>query len=219
MDLKCSGIYLIRNTINDKVYVGQSKNVLTRISQHKNLCHSVHLRNAIKKYGWDKFEVSILEYVDNLSQLTEREQYWLNTLDACNPEVGYNICPVAKSSAGTKHSDETIAKMRITRQNVSMESRAKMSAAHMGHSVSIETRIKMSATKKNISDEARANISAAKMGHIPSIETRTKISISLKGRTLSNETKIKISASLKGVPKRKIPISDEQKPQLDTTLI
>lgn len=56
------------------------------------------------------------------------------------------------------------------------ESRAKTSAALMGHTVSLETRAKQSAQRigRILSPETRTKISVAKMGHTTSPETRAK---------------------------------------------
>lgn len=93
-----TGIYLIRNTINGKVYVGSSSNIAERWTEHaRDLKNNTHrnkpLQNAYNKYGKDKFIYEILELLDenNKDKQFEREQYWINTLNACNKKVGYNI--------------------------------------------------------------------------------------------------------------------------------
>lgn len=133
MDLNVSGIYQIRNKINGKIYIGQSKNVQKRICIHKNKYSGCrYLSNAIKYYGWENFEVSILEQIDDLSKLTKREQYWLDKLRAYNQDTGYNICHFARSSRGIKPSDEARAKMSISKtgKKKSNEHVAKAAASH-----------------------------------------------------------------------------------------
>lgn len=85
------GIYCIRR--NDKFYVGQSTDILSRFSQHKNSLklgnhHSRKLQNAYHKHGPDEFSFEIIEECLE-SELTEKEQYWCDTLDAAN--LGYSI--------------------------------------------------------------------------------------------------------------------------------
>ena len=53
---KKTGIYQIRNIINNKIYIGQSLNIKTRFLQHKqalrkNRHPNQHLQNAWNKYG------------------------------------------------------------------------------------------------------------------------------------------------------------------------
>jgi len=59
-------IYLITNTINNKKYVGQTKqNLYCRNSQHKRMTGGCILLNrAVKKYGWDVFIVEVIEYCE-----------------------------------------------------------------------------------------------------------------------------------------------------------
>ena len=94
---KKSGIYQIRNLVNGKVYVGSSVNLHVRELSHFNsLKRNAHdnekLQRAYNKYGLDKLVFEVLEYVEK-DMLLEREQYYIDTLNAVNE--GYNICPVA----------------------------------------------------------------------------------------------------------------------------
>lgn len=78
-----SGIYLIRNTVNGKCYIGSAKNLYDRLHQHKcllkqNRSHNKHLQYSWNKYG-DVFKVEILEYCDDEIKF-EREQYYINNL-------------------------------------------------------------------------------------------------------------------------------------------
>lgn len=71
------------------------------------------------------------------------------------------------ASLGSKHRQETIAKMRIAQSGRSAETRAKMSAALRGHTFNLgskrsaETRGKLAAASSNRSPEIRARVSAA----------------------------------------------------------
>lgn len=58
-------IYIIKNKINDKVYIGQAKNAKERFQGHCKPS-AAHLNNsliskAIKKYGKENFWYEILE--------------------------------------------------------------------------------------------------------------------------------------------------------------
>lgn len=99
----CPGIYVIKNLINGKVYVGKSKNCYKRLHQHlsdikienRNYNENPHLLNAFKKYGSDNFDYYIIErfeICDNIEDiLAERELYWMKELDSLNKEKGYNL--------------------------------------------------------------------------------------------------------------------------------
>jgi hypothetical protein len=54
------GIYCIKNNINDKIYIGSSKNVYGRLTVHKsslkhNRHYNTHLQNSVNKYGINNF--------------------------------------------------------------------------------------------------------------------------------------------------------------------
>lgn len=98
------GIYVIKNSINGKIYVGKSKNCYKRLHQHmtdvkidnRNYNENPHLLAAIKKYGEDNFDYYIVEkFEDNLENieeiLSERELYWMKELDSLNRDKGYNL--------------------------------------------------------------------------------------------------------------------------------
>lgn len=98
------GIYSVTNTLNNKVYIGQSIDVERRWKQHKYGKGNLILRNAIKKYGIENFKFEILEKIDvsnkTKSQLTqlllELEQKWLDTKKPFLKEKGYNIQKTSK---------------------------------------------------------------------------------------------------------------------------
>jgi hypothetical protein len=67
---------------------------------------------SLLKYGYLNFSLEIIEYCEpNL--LIEREQYYMDLL---KPE--YNICKVAGSTLGKKHTKETIEKMKLSSNSV-----------------------------------------------------------------------------------------------------
>jgi group I intron endonuclease len=114
---KKSGIYLIRNNLNGKIYVGSSTDITRRFYMYYSLYHISIRKNslicrALLKYGYSRFSVEILEYCDH-SVLIEREQYYIDLL---LPE--YNILKVAGSSMGYKLSEYTKAKISQSKLGV-----------------------------------------------------------------------------------------------------
>lgn len=54
-------VYLHRNKINGKIYVGQTCNLSERWrGEGKNYFNSIKFYNAIKKYGWDNFSHEVI---------------------------------------------------------------------------------------------------------------------------------------------------------------
>lgn len=85
-------IYCITNIINNKKYIGITKqNLDKRIKQHWRMANSgggYSLHNSIRKYGTECFKVKIIEECNDQSLAYEREKYWIKTLDTKNN--GYN---------------------------------------------------------------------------------------------------------------------------------
>ena len=80
-------IYKITNTLNDKVYIGQTiKTVQKRFTQHKNNSNKEYfsqivLYKAFNKYGIENFICEEIEEVPN-DKLDEREKYWIEYYDS-----------------------------------------------------------------------------------------------------------------------------------------
>ena len=92
-------VYKISNTVNDKSYVGKDSSM----NSHRWYYHrwafdnpSAHdyqkiLYRAMRKYGLEKFEYTVLEECLNPDDLRVREEYWIDKLGTTNPSKGYNI--------------------------------------------------------------------------------------------------------------------------------
>lgn len=92
----CCLIYKFTNLINNKIYIGQTKNslrkrVIAHLTQAKTNTKSKkhHLQFAIQKYGYDNFDISIVE-VCCYEQLNAREIFWISYYDSTNQSKGYN---------------------------------------------------------------------------------------------------------------------------------
>lgn len=92
-----SGIYKI-NYPNGKVYIGQAQNIRARIMEHNQRAACIDSTRkiqlcdlALRKYNYIINEYEILEEVQDLSLLDERENYWTQFYDATNREKGYNL--------------------------------------------------------------------------------------------------------------------------------
>lgn len=85
-------IYIIRNFINDKVYIGQAIDPEQRFKGHiwdkDRKQYSSAIDGAIKKYGAENFYYEILE--GPISNFNEREIYWIKFFNSLTPN-GYNI--------------------------------------------------------------------------------------------------------------------------------
>lgn len=86
-------IYIIRNIINSKVYIGQTK---TSIEQRwkEHLRHAAYgnqvINRAMRKYGIDKFYIETLE-ICTIEILDQREIYYIDLYDSTDKSKGYNV--------------------------------------------------------------------------------------------------------------------------------
>jgi len=73
---KYGTIYKITNTINNKVYIGQTvQDPHKRWLEHKRKMSNRHLKSAFELYGKDAFKFEIIEECYSKEQLDEREKF------------------------------------------------------------------------------------------------------------------------------------------------
>jgi group I intron endonuclease len=112
-----SGVYLIINKINSKIYIGSTVNFKDRWYKHLSGKGNTHLFNSFKKYGVDNFEFKILEKVDisqNRTLLYEIEQKWMDFYDIKNSNT-YNVRFTAIPNMTEKRDNSFKEKMREIR--------------------------------------------------------------------------------------------------------
>ena len=119
-------IYVIKNDINEKVYIGQSLNAEQRFKSHcKGDYDNSLIDKAIQKYGKQHFYFEILE--TQVENYNEREQYWIKYYNSLKPN-GYNIQeggnkpPVFKGDnhPNTKISDEQVIQLKDDLRNTNI---------------------------------------------------------------------------------------------------
>ena len=92
-----SGIYAIVNTIDGKMYVGKSvdllrrcKQYLTIFSREKQRDVNDYLWGAVKKHGLENFEFVAIDFCDPVD-LPTRELAWMITHGTTDESLGYNL--------------------------------------------------------------------------------------------------------------------------------
>lgn len=128
------GIYKITNTINGKMYIGQSIDIEARWKRHicdyKNDSKNNKFYNAIKKYGLDNFVFSIICEVPK-SALDEYEISYINYYDTVkngynSREGGVKGSPSLESNIKNSLSNTGKKRSEKTKQNLSKAKKGKM---------------------------------------------------------------------------------------------
>lgn len=179
-----SGIYKITNIINNKVYVGQSKNLNTRYKRHlyrikRNEHHNDHIQRAFDKYGADSFKYEVLEEIKDLSLLDTREKFWIDNYGGINSDDTYNLMdPLRKEFSdyvriklsinssgennpnyGNKWTDEQKEEMSKSRKGISLEERIGKEKSNL-----VKEKMRQSQTGRIHPEEVKEKIRQANIG-------------------------------------------------------
>ena len=196
-------IYLWKNKVNEKRYVGQAENLRRRTMQHKNVsfnensnAYNFPLHRAIRKYGIENFEVCILEFdLNDYGEMNEKEIYYIEKFDTLtNKQTGYNIS--SGGGNGNNFAGKTEEEMNEIRKKISEKLKGEK-AYWYGKKRSSETKQKISKVHKGkkYSEETKQKLSEAHKGKQHSEKTKQKMSETHKGKQHSEEAKQKMSES------------------------
>lgn len=105
-------IYMFKNKLNQKCYVGKTINLKGRYYSHVDGSkRKSYLQKAITKYGIDNFDFVILEHIQHEdkkvlnSKLNELEIYYIKKYDSYNS--GYNLTLGGDGALGAIRSEES----------------------------------------------------------------------------------------------------------------
>jgi group I intron endonuclease len=195
--MKVQGIYVIRNTISGRIYVGSARCIDNRWATHRHSLangkhHSRLLQRSWTKHGPSAFSFEVLEVVQDASELLAREQHWIDALSAFDPswERGFNGYPIAGSPRGHKISPELRAKLSALRKG------RKKTPEHLAKITPSRNEGRKRWIAKIRSDpeatrEHSAKLSAAFKGKTKTPEHRAKIAEGNRGKIVSPETRAK----------------------------
>jgi group I intron endonuclease len=156
-----------------KMYIGKTNNMYMRMAQHKNAAKRGVKRKictAIRKYGFDAFDLKILEQTDSEEKCFDLEMYYIiqyNTI-----QDGYNMTLGGEGPSGNKQTKEANLK------------RSKALKGRKNGPLTKEHKRKLSEAHKGLDNHQK--------GRIVSEETRKKISQANKGRHWTTEAKKKL---------------------------
>ena len=118
--MKQCGVYIIKNTVNGRVYVGSSKNIQRRIEGHKyalkrNQHHAIKMQRAWNKYGPDAFVFEAALFCDEANRVMY-EQAFITFYDSA--KNGYNSSPTAGGMLGFRPNDKQRMNMKIASRRI-----------------------------------------------------------------------------------------------------
>lgn len=194
-----SGIIYMYKSSSGKYYIGQTTRPKFRNNEHVSRAFNgseLPFHRAIRKYGMDSFEYSILcritcSNTETLSEILDNlEQYYIVKYNSKVP-TGYNASDGGEGNLGIILSSET---------------RAKMSKAKKGHKVSEETREKMSEWQvgKKLSEDTKNKIRDSHIGKI--CNKRPCCQYTLDGEFISEYSSIKEAAEMNNINKVSISL-------------
>ena len=106
-----TGIYSIKNLINNKQYTGSTKSSFhSRKTKHytnliKNTHHNEYLQNAWNKYGEENFIFELI-FICPIDYVVKKEAFFIKNLKTNYREHGYNIASVSEYRFNYKLSDK-----------------------------------------------------------------------------------------------------------------
>ena len=158
--LKKKGVYQIRNLVTDKVYIGSTiTSFIYRWRQHYSKLKMgkheyTHLQRSYIKYGDSNLEYTVLYVGTSLEDIRTKEQEFINILDSCNPDKGYNMDSVVDRSTRSEE----------TKKKISLGRKGKCSGSSNGfygktHTEEVREKIRQAHIGKKLSDNTKAKIS------------------------------------------------------------
>lgn len=199
-------VYCATNKVNGKRYVGQTTSTLKRRwSMH--CCPGGNCKSfsgAIQKYGKHSFDIVEIASAETLDELNEKEEYFISLFKTSDRLYGYNLRPGGNSSKPSAESKALMSKAKVGR-TLSEETKAKISAALKGQPKTAEHSLNVSIAKKGrpFSDAHKKRMSESRLGVKHSDARREAFRLFRLGTKLSEETKRRISEATRGKPKRK----------------
>ena len=237
-------IYKLTNTINGKIYVGQTwqYSIKKRGGPNGNAYRSCKkLHNAIRKYGWINFQYELLVICHQQNMADYYEDYFIIQYKSNQRKHGYNIRNGGSRGKLTQSTKNKIAKKAMGRtapnkgkpgKKPSDETRRKMSIARTGTNNPMYGKHHTDKTKQTISISSKRFVGENNpmYGKMHTEETKQKIAEKAEqrtgsknpffGKTHTNETKLAISNANKGKQSRLgAVLTNETKSKISKSLV
>ena len=114
-------IYKISNTINNKVYIGQTvRPIEERFHRHLNDAMNnvldTHFARAIRLYGPDKFFIELIDTANSQEELTQKERDYIIQYNSL--EDGYNETDAISKCGGNTYKSKTEEEMNSIKEKI-----------------------------------------------------------------------------------------------------
>lgn len=189
-------IYKYTNKINGKVYIGQTINERRRKREHRLAKQSCPFHSAIRKYGFDNFQYTVLFKIscnnqqDLVNTLNFKEINCIKFFRSFDRNFGYNLTYGGEGTIANSEMRKIIS-LRVSGKGNPMygrhhtkEVRDKLSSFHKGRKMPIGFSERQSELHKGVpfTEEHKRNLSKSLKGRVVSEETKRKQSIAMSGR-------------------------------------
>ena len=118
-------IYIIKNDINDKVYIGQAKDSKERFQSHCKpsaaTLNNELIGKAIQKYGREHFWYEILEH--QVEDYNEKEIYYIKKFNSVAPH-GYNLLEGGETpplKKGVEHPESKLNQQQVEQLTLDLQ--------------------------------------------------------------------------------------------------
>ena len=115
-------IYKTTNKITNKIYIGQHK---ASCFDEEYIGSGKKLWLAVNKYGRTNFQSEIIEEIDDIKKLDEREIYWIAQYNATNSEIGYNMSTGGNTNRTLKGIHSQFYGKKMSKETREKQSKAK----------------------------------------------------------------------------------------------
>lgn len=181
-------IYRITNTVNGKVYIGQTiRHYKERFKSYERLKTNDHLKNSFLKYGIDLFTFEVIDQVEDLDELNCLEIKYIQQYDSTNRDKGYNIESGGRNAPASAETRKKMSIVRLGKKHTDEWTQNRIykagteGAKKYGH--------QLSDAEKRYLSESNSGENNYWHGKTRDAETKRKISQAKTGISMSEETK------------------------------
>lgn len=195
-------VYLARNRVNGKGYVGKTKRSLDqRVKEHHAAAEKgsdLAFHRALRKHGFGSFEWSTLMELSDFTDIGEAEAYldvrereFIRLFETFGPK-GYNLTEGGDGVKGLVHSAETRARMSEARRGEKNHNFGKNWGRQGPHTEETKRKLSEANMGSHHTEEARKKISEALRQRVR--KTRSVIQYDMNGNVVATYLSMKLAA-------------------------